>query len=390
MWIERLLADTLTRAAAERPAVLVTGARQTGKSSLIQRVFPEHRYVTLDATLEAAQAGENPAAFLDRHGEPVVIDEVQYAPELFRELKIRIDRDRSRCGRFILTGSQTFPLMSGVRESLAGRLRLLTLSTLAAEELLCDGRFSREEVASLVGRGGYPELWTRPELDDREFLEDYVGTYLERDLRRIVAVREIAQFRRFLGLLGTRVGNLLNYADLSRTLGTSANTVKDWIAALEVSGLVFLVPPWFENLGKRLTKSPKLYFTDTGLARHLAGLPRESLAASAFWGAYWENFVMSELLKRAAVRPGRELFFYRDHNGLEVDAVISGERELVLLEIKGSPAAARDLSAARRVAALLGSRPHRIVVAAPIDADEPIDLGDHRVVDPRFCRGRLF
>lgn len=388
MWIDRLLSDELEHSVNTRPAVLVTGARQAGKSSLLQRSFPGHRYVTLDRSIEAAQAQENPTAFLDRHGTPLIIDEIQYAPDLFREIKIRIDTARDLPGQFLLTGSQTFPLMAGIRESLAGRVRLLQLYTLSAAELRGEGSFQQTQVDEIIWRGGYPELWKRIGLDVSDFYEDYVGTYLERDLRHIVAVREVHQFRIFLGLLASRIGNLLNYTDISRSVGVSANTVKDWVGALQASGLVFLLPPWFPNVSKRLTKTPKVYFADTGLVVHLnrLGLGEEVMNAP-MWGAVWENFVITELIKTARLVPGRTLFFYRDRNGVEADAVIDDRNlapEPIVLEVKSSPAASRHVDAVRRVAKeLSGAATPRIVVAAPIGENTPIHLSDHVVFDPR-------
>lgn len=388
MWINRLLSDELEHNAGARPAVLVTGARQAGKSSLLQRLFPNYRYVTLDRPIETAQARENPAAFIDRHGTPLIIDEVQYVFGLFRELKIRIDTDRDSSGRFLLTGSQTFPLMAGVRESLAGRIRLLQLYTLSAAELRNEHRFQPAQVDEIVWRGGYPEIWDRSDLNITDYYEDYVGTYLERDLRHIVAVREVNQFRIFLGLLAARIGNLINYTDISRSVGVTANTIKDWVGALEASGLVFLLPPWFSSASKRLTKTPKVYFFDTGLAVHLNRLASDRVVMnSPMWGAIWENFVITELIKTSHLVPGRTLFFYRDRNGLEADAVTydrnSGTAPLII-EAKSSPAAARRLDAARKVVEEFaeGTVP-RIAVAAPIGEDAPIGLSDHVVFDPR-------
>ncbi|TVQ21404.1 MAG: ATP-binding protein [Spirochaetaceae bacterium] len=388
MWIDRDLATHLVQSASQRPAVLVTGARQTGKSSLFRRSFPDHRYVTLDRPLEAQQAQENPDAFLQRHGTPIIIDEVQYAPGLFRALKVRIDEDRDQHGCYLLTGSQTFPLMHGVRESLAGRVRLLHLHTLSAVELRKSQRYDPEHIDAIVWRGGYPELWANSGLDTDEFYEDYVGTYLERDLRQLVAVREVNQFRVFLGLIANRIGNILNYSDVSRSVGVTANTIKDWIAALEASGLVFLLPPWFESASKRLVKTPKIYFADTGLAVHLQGLsPDASIMRAPAWGALWENFVISELVKTARLVPGRSLFFYRDTSGHEVDAVIRGTTPdgtgTILLEAKSSEASSTRIGALRAVAAEWTGAAPALMVAAPVRESEPLIMADHTVCDPR-------
>jgi len=257
MWIERDYSEKITEAVERRPVILLTGIRQAGKSSLLQRLFADSDYVTLDRIVFAEEAEENPTMFLDRFQKRVIIDEIQYAPSLFRDLKIRVDENRSTKGKWILTGSQQFILMRSVSESLAGRVRVLNLGTLSARELNRTNLLKNKR--DLLWKGGFPELWAE-KLDAKEFFEDYIQTYLERDLKQILNVTKLRNFRRFMSLLAIRVGQLLNYSEISKELGVAVNTIKAWVNALEVSGLIILLPPYYNNLGKRLIKAPKLYF----------------------------------------------------------------------------------------------------------------------------------
>lgn len=335
MWIERQSKERIENACGSRPAVLLTGARQTGKSSLLQKMFPDAPYVTLDHIPTATEAETNPDRFLNRYPGPVILDEVQYAPSLFRELKIRIDQNRSGYGRWILTGSQRFSLMKEISESLAGRISVLHLETLSAKELRDCGRFSQKAIETCPWKGGYPELWSNPKLAAQPFYEDYIQTYLEKDLRAILNVANIRDFRRFIQLCAARAGQLLNYADLSRDAGVSATTIRAWVNALEASGIICLLPPFFANIGKRLVKAPKLYFSDTGLLSHLLNIPDEnSYCRSSYNGAVWENFVFTEMVKTLQVIPGRTLFFYRDQNGVEIDFIMERNSKLHLVEAK--------------------------------------------------------
>jgi predicted AAA+ superfamily ATPase len=337
MWIERQTKKSIGEACGARPAILLTGARQTGKSSLLQKMFPDAAYVTLDHVPSAAEAEANPDRFLDRFSGPVILDEVQYAPSLFRELKIRIDENRAAHGRWILTGSQRFSLMQKAGESLAGRISVLQLETLSAKELRECGRFSKKTIEDCLWKGGYPELWSNPKLTAQMFYEDYIQTYLEKDLRTILNVSNLRDFRRFIQLCAARTGQLLNYADISKDTGVSAPTIKSWISVLEASGIIYLLPPFFANIGKRLIKAPKLYFSDTGLLSHLLNIPDEdSYCRSPYHGAIWENFVFTELVKTLQAVPGRTLSFYRDQNGVEIDFIIERSGKLYLIEAKSA------------------------------------------------------
>lgn len=337
--VERQLAATLARAARAFPAVVLTGPRRAGKTTLLRRLFPAASYRLLEDPALVATLRADPRGFLDGLKPPVILDEIQHAPELLNFIRARIDLAPGRRGQWLLTGSQDFALMRGVTESMAGRaaiLQLLPLSTV-------------ESAKVTPFRGGYAEVLARPKDADLWF-PSYIQTYLERDVRQISQVRDLATFRRFLALLASRSGQLLNKTDLAAPLGVSVPTVAEWVGILETTGQVVSVAPYFENFGKRLVKSPKLYFTDSGLACHLLGLetPR-ALAQSPFVGPVFEGFVASEIIKQQInLGQRRQLYFFRDQRGLEVDFVVpAGSRRLVLLEAKASqtvyPEAARNM-----------------------------------------------
>jgi len=329
--IYRFLSEYILRASVSFPAILLTGARQTGKTTLLRSLFPDHHYVTLDLPSVAAQAEENPERFFAEHPEPVIIDEVQYAPGLFRHLKRRIDEDRHAAGNWILTGSQKFSLMKGVSESLAGRIAVIELEGLSSDETAPE----TEDFDPLILRGGFPELWRVSDLDADLFFSSYLATYLERDVRQILNIGSLRDFEQFIRLLAARNAQLLDMTALGRDLGISAKTAGAWVSVLEASGQITLLEPWFGNVGKRIVKTPKVYFNDTGLLAWLLGLNR-AFASGPFGGALWETFIFAELRKRHARTGGRrEIFFYRDNQSLEVDFILTGA-EPVALEVKAA------------------------------------------------------
>jgi predicted AAA+ superfamily ATPase len=268
--------------------------------------------VSLDLPSEAEQAELDPTGFLERHPEPLVVDEVQYAPALFRHLKRRVDERRQENGRFILTGSQAFPLMTSVAESLAGRAAVLTLGGLSYAEIA--GARPRVTVEEVLLRGGYPELHARPEIDPRGFFQSYVATYLERDLRAQLQVGSLRDFERFARAAALRTAQLLNRAELSRDVGISPSTAGQWLSVLERSGIVALLEPWFSNRTKTLVKTPKLHFHDTGLCAFLMGLDSVAdLRQSPLAGSLWETLVFSELHRLLSSGVGSwQLAFWRD------------------------------------------------------------------------------
>lgn len=355
-YIERTLAEQVLKAARAFPSVLLTGPRQCGKTTLLRRLLPRASYVLLEDPDVIARVRSDPRAFMEALRPPVILDEIQNTPELFNYIRTRIDSVPKRKGQWFLTGSQESPLMQGVTESMAGRvavLHLMPLSTL-------------ETVKVNVVRGGYPDVVNRPSAAEMWF-RSYVQTYLERDVRAVTAVRDLGNFRRFLALLASRAGNILNRTDLAAPLGVSVPTISEWLNALEVTGQVLLVPPFYENFGKRLIKSPKVYFVDSGLVCHLLGIGSQAeLKKSPFFGALFEGFVASELAKQQVNRGERvELYYFRDQQGLEVDFIVPRARaRLVLIEAKASktvtPAMARSVG--RLAVAITGYRSSSFVV----------------------------
>ena len=332
MWIERQAESLVRRMARQFPAVLVTGARQTGKTSLLRHLFPRASYLSLDLPAHADAASSAPEALLSGYPEPVIIDEVQYAPSLLRHIKARIDENRAP-GRYFLTGSQVFSLMQGVSESLAGRCGVLNLHTLSCAELLDAGRGIDER--RYVYLGGYPELHVGADPD--LWFPAYVATYLERDVRNVLRVTDLPQFNRFLRACALRTAQVLNYSDLARDTGIAPNTARKWLALLQASAVVALIEPYFGNRTKRLIKAPKLVVLDTGLAAFLAGFRSErELAASALVGAFWESHVAGQIVRQAANRGDTTpILYWRTASGPEVDLVIErAGGTLVAIECK--------------------------------------------------------
>jgi len=277
------------------PAVVVTGPRQVGKTALVRHVFPDAEYLSLDLPSIAAQAESTPESFLRNHPKPLIIDEVQYAPSLFRYLKAIIDEDR-KPGRFILTGSQNFLLMQGISESLAGRCGILNMLNLSATEL--DDAFHSFDENRYLFHGGYPELYANPGIDSSFWYASYLTTYLERDVRNILNVGNLRDFDRFLRAVASRTAQILSYSDLARDIGIAPNTAKKWISVLQASGQIFLLEPYFKNIGKRLVKSPKIYMADTGLAVFLMGFENwEAVERHPIAGALWETHIVMQVVK---------------------------------------------------------------------------------------------
>ncbi|MCH7224774.1 ATP-binding protein [Haloferula sp. A504] len=333
MKIERDLARELTEAAARLPIVTVVGPRQAGKTTLVKAVFPDRTYRTLEDPDVRAFAVEDPRGFLKEVEDGAVLDEIQRVPELMSYLQGMVDADPTP-GRFILTGSQHFLMMEKVSQSLAGRTGILTLLPLSVRELARSG-VRDPGTDELMQRGFYPRLHERP-LDPYPVLRDYFATYVDRDVRQLLKVHDLMAFERFMRLCAGRVGQLLNLSSLAVDAGISATTAREWIGLLETSFVLFRLPPWHANIGKRLIKTPKLYFHDVGLATWLCGIEEAGqLASHPLRGAFFENMAIGELLKSRTNR-GRDhrLLFFRDRAGHEVDALLPSGPRLLPVEIK--------------------------------------------------------
>jgi len=305
-----------------------------GKTTLlIHEVGKTAEYVSLDDPLERSFALSDPNGFLDRFGEkPVILDEIQYVPEIFPYLKIRIDRDRKRIGKWILAGSQQFQLMKNVSESLAGRIAFLELLPFS---LLENGRKRSLGLESVIENGGSPEPSLFPEKRGL-WVRAYIQTYLERDVRQLQNVKDLRTFELFMGLAAASHGQLFNAASISRQCGVSLPTIKAWSGVLEASYLCLFLPPYFKNYGKRLTKTPKFYFIDPAIACTLTRQPSGPAALSgAMGGALFEGLMVNEALKVFALKGKRaDIFFWRSHDGLEVDLILGIGGRLYPVEIK--------------------------------------------------------
>ncbi len=373
MYLIRTLEKYISKAAASFPVLLLTGARQVGKTTILKSLGAEDRaYVTLDDPLVLQLARQDPALFMQRFAPPVLIDEIQYAPGLLPFIKMAVDEDRTP-GRFWLTGSQQFQLMHNVSESLAGRVGIVHMLGLSRMEAAGSGRdqapflpgpdlfsalaeappaLSLQELYSIIWRGAFPALVVSKEMDRDMFLSSYVQTYLQRDVRDLAQVGDEMAFLRFLRAAAARTGQLLNMAELARDADVAPNTAKRWLSILQASGLVYLLEPWFTNVTKRMIKAPKLYFLDTGLASYMTQWSSpETLAAGAMAGAMLETWVMGELLKSWWHNGLRAPFhFYRDKEQREIDLLIVRDGTVYPVEIKKS--ASPDKGAIRHFTAL--------------------------------------
>lgn len=321
--ITRKYAIQIQRALKYFPCVTLTGARQTGKTTLLRSLLPDYNYVSLDLPSTAALAEETPDAFFEKYKMPLIVDEVQYAPELFRFLKDRLDKNRHEMGRLVLTGSQNFSLMKNVSESLAGRTAVMELEGLSWGEYKNAPCFSEKTPAdfeTFIFRGGFPELTREPNFPLDLFFSSYLATYLERDVRQLVNVTNLRVFEQFIRLLATRNAQMLDMASLGNALGINAKTVASWISVLETSEQITLLQPWSGNSGKRIVKTPKVYFNDTGLLCWLLGIEKENLKNSPFAGSIFETAVFAELRKNNKINfAKKQIYYYRDVSQTEVD-----------------------------------------------------------------------
>jgi hypothetical protein len=352
-FISRALEPALRQAVRDFPVVVLTGPRQSGKTTLLMHLFSaSHAYVSLDAPDVRAVAVSDPRGFLSLHGPPVIFDEIQYAPELIAYIKGRVDAHRHDKGQFILTGSQNLLLSQHISETLAGRAAMLSLLPLSLREVCGEphrplpwereitSRLRADEDSDTIWRymlrGGYPELWAEPDRDARPWHSSYVQAYLERDVRSLRQVADLTQFQSFVRALGARHGQLFNASEVARELGLAVNTIRAWLSVLETSYQVTILRPFYRNAGKRLVKSPKVYLTDPGILCYLTGIQtREQALGSPLGGPLFEWVVLGELIK-AQVNRGREsrVYFWRTAAGAEVDIIVEHAGRYVPVEAK--------------------------------------------------------
>jgi predicted AAA+ superfamily ATPase len=340
--IPRVLAVTARERLKSFPVLCITGPRQSGKTTLSRVLAPDFPYLSLEDPDTRAFATEDPRAFLRQVNDGAILDEVQRVPKLFSYLQGMVDGDR-RMGRFILTGSSQFELLESITQSLAGRASMLTLLPFSLGELQAVDQ-APATVDELLYRGFFPPIYDRP-VEPTVWLQDYIGTYLERDVRQILNIQDLATFQRFVQLCAGRIGQLLNVTSLAADTGITRVTADSWLSVLEASHLVFLVRPWFSNSSKRLIKTPKLYFSDPGLAAWLLGVRKpEHLSAHPQRGALFENWVITELLKSQTNHGTKPtLHFLRDKEGHEIDAFIeTAPNTLHAVEIKSGETIASD------------------------------------------------
>jgi predicted AAA+ superfamily ATPase len=339
--IPRTASSTLERLAKGFPVIALTGPRQSGKTTLAKSVFKDKPYVSLENPDEREFALRDPKRFLQRFPSGAILDEVQRCPELLSWLQGWVD-ERGIMGDFVLTGSAQFDLLAGITQTLAGRVGRVELLPLSAAELLAASKAPSDLNATLF-QGGYPALYDR-DIAPPDWFANYIATYLERDVRQLIAVRDLTQFQTFVKMCAARTGQLLNLSSLGADCGITAVTAKQWLSVLQASYIVTLLQPHHRNFGKRLVKTPKLYFCDVGLAAWLLGIRDAStLNTHAARGALFETYVISELMKqRLNAGQALDLYFWRDHVGHEVDVLIESGQGLQALEIKSGTTYASD------------------------------------------------
>ncbi|HYC54212.1 MAG TPA: DUF4143 domain-containing protein [Candidatus Binatia bacterium] len=361
--IERLIEPRLRSAAAQQPVVVLTGPRQSGKTTLCRAIFPDRPYVNLEPLDQREFARRDPRAFLRSVRDGAVIDEIQRVPDLLSYIQADVDED-PRAGRFILTGSQNLLLLAAVTQTLAGRAAMLELLPLSSEELLGAGMMADDPFATIIA-GGYPRIHDR-KLVPSVWLADYVAAYVERDVRQVLNVGDLFAFQTFLGLAAGRASQLLSLAGLGSDAGVTQPTARQWLSVLEATYVAWRLPPLHGNFRKRLVKTPKLCFYDTGLLCHLVGIrTRDELVRHPLRGPIFENWVISEVLKwhrHRGLVP--RMSFYRDRAGLEVDLIVEAGGVTRAVEVKSSATIADDFFDALDAFAELRRGCDRLVIHA--------------------------
>lgn len=398
MYYKRTLTPYIANASDTFPVVLVTGPRQVGKTTIFEKCAePGRTYISLDDPILLESAKSDPALFFKTYTPPLLIDEIQNAPELFPYIKMIVDREKKN-GLFWLTGSQVFNLMKNVSESLAGRVAVLDLQGLSQSEkekrpetspfipslkLRRDVRpMDLPAIYSVIFRGSFPRLVSEDKINWKLFYGSYVRTYIERDVRQILNLTQEIAFMKFVKVLAARTGQLLNYSELARDVDVSVNTAKNWLSVLEASGLVFLVRPYSNNLTSKAVKTPKVYFYDTGLVAYLTGYESpEALSSGIINGAILETYVVSEIVK-SYIHNGEpaSVYFYRDTNNRELDLIVEKGNILYPIEIKRTASPSKN--DARHFGVLEKTRMDVGLGAVVCLVDSPVSLGPDIVAMP--------
>ena len=342
--ITRMIADQIKKSASQVPVVTVLGPRQAGKTTLVRELYPDHTYVNLEDKATRELAENDYIGFFKKYSEPMIIDEVQRVPELLSAIQVKVDEDRRKNGRFILTGSHQPRLREAVAQSLAGRTTIHVLFPLSLEEIKKSGKL--EELDENIIRGFMPELYLDNVRDTDVYYRDYLDTYIEKDLRQMIAVKDMNAFLRFLTLLAGRVGQVVNLSGMSGEVGVSSTTLGEWLSVLEDSFIVFRLQPYFSNISKRIVKSPKVYFVEPGLAAYLLGIESARQASrDPLRGNLFENIVVLEAMKaRLNINKESNLFYVRTEKGVEIDLILKKEGMLFPFEIKSSMTPNKDFS----------------------------------------------
>jgi uncharacterized protein len=350
----RILTNTIKRAIKTFPATVVTGPRQSGKTTLYKKLFSKtHHFVSLEDPDIRVRAKEDPLGFLDQYQPPLIIDEIQYMPELLSYIKTKIDHDR-KPGQWLFTGSQNFILMENISQSLAGRIATLSLLPLSVSEISDNAKNAIDfirwtqnksnklnnkiSLSDLILRGFYPEIAVNKKVDRKLWCSSYITTYLERDIRSLTNIGDLSQFERFLIACAVRTGQILNISEIARDIGISVPTAKRWLSLLETGHQIFLLYPYYQNMGKRMIKSPKIYFCDTAICSYLLGIhQKETLLGSPYFGNLFETMIVIDFLKRFMNFGDKPSMYYlRTRDGLEIDLVIEIAGFLYLYEIKSA------------------------------------------------------
>lgn len=335
MIIQREIISAIKFLVKKYPIIAVTGPRQSGKTTLLKSMFPEYRYISLENPDIRNFATTDPNGFLNEYSDNVIFDEVQRAPMLFSYLQTKVDESKMM-GQFILSGSQNFHLVQNITQSLAGRVAIFKLLPLDFQELNSAGLLRDNYIDNLV-KGFYPAIFDR-EIPSRIFYSNYVQTYIQRDVSELIAIKDMRLFQNFIALCATRAGQLLNLSSLANECGISQPTAKSWLSALESSYILFLLPPYFENFSKRIVKTPKLYFYDTGLLCYLLKLDNaQQIQLSDFKGSLFENMMIAEYVKRMYhCNQLNDIWFWRDAAGNEVDLIVQSGQNQEAFEFKST------------------------------------------------------